>query len=68
MSSNGEMPSVLTKNVVLPVRGFWCGQDMRECESLNRLISVQGNLCFAEAAKTYFIACIYFAVGKGWSH
>ena len=40
---------------------------MRECEFLNRLISVQGNLCFVEVAKAYFIACIYLAVGKEWS-
>ena len=41
---------------------------MRECECFNRLISVQGDLCFVEVAKTYFIACIYLAVGKGCSH
>ena len=41
---------------------------MRECEFLNRFFYVQDNLCFVEAAKTYFIACIYLAVGKGWSH
>ena len=41
---------------------------MKKCGFFNRLISVQGNLCFVEVAKTYSIACIYLAVGKWWSH